>query len=85
MGNYKSVQLDINKGVPQGSLLGPLLFLIFINDIVEAVDVETVMFADDAAFFLSAVSLPALYSKINALFSSLSEFSKENLPLLSER
>ena len=76
--DFKSSDLPINKGVPQGSLLGPLLFSLYINDIVLAVDVETVLFADDAAFFLSAPSLSQLYARINLLFMNLSRYWKIN-------
>ena len=85
--DFKSIELPITKEVPQGSLLGPLLFSLYINDIVLAVDAETVLFAEDAAaFFLSAPSLSQLYARINILFMNLSRYLKMNklVPNLSK-
>ena len=42
---------DVQAGVPQGSLLGPIIFLVFINDLVEVVESNINIFADDTFIF----------------------------------
>ena len=64
----------ISKGVPQGSIIGPLLFCIYINDIADAVDAEVVRFADDAAFIITAPTLELLYTRIRNLFKDLMRY-----------
>ena len=51
--------------MPQGSVLGPLLFLIFINDIPYASELATWLFADDTSLVASASNLPLLQSIMN--------------------
>ena len=43
---------EIRAGVPQGSILGPLLFILFINDIVKDISCNIRSFADDTSLFL---------------------------------
>lgn len=50
---FKSDQYLVTSGVPQGSILGPLLFILFINDIVSCIDVNCLLYADDMKLFCS--------------------------------
>ena len=76
--NFRSEKLPISKGVPQGSILGPLLFCLYINDLVYAVDAEVILFADDAAFVLTAPTLDLLYTRIKKLFNDLMRYLTYN-------
>ena len=43
----RSSEMDVRSGVPQGSVLGPLLFLIYVNDLLEYIQSPCIMYADD--------------------------------------
>ena len=55
----------IESGVPQGSILGPLLFLIFINDLPLVSNLATWLFADDTVLVHSDSNLKNLKMKMN--------------------
>ena len=52
-------------GVPQGSILGPLLFLIFVNDLKNSTKLLDPMFADDTNLFYTDKNIKDLFETVN--------------------
>ena len=62
---YLSSLLDINIGVPQGSILGPILFLIYINHLSNCSNFKTTLYADDSVLALSHKNVNCLRTMLN--------------------
>ena len=59
----ESEKIRIVCGVPQGSVLGQIIFLLFINDLPRATEFLTLLFADDTTFQISNINTKTLYEK----------------------
>ena len=75
VGSSYSDPADLNCGVPQGSILGPLLFLLYINDLPQAIQNSDVrLYADDTCISFKHKNVKAIEEKLNQDFNSLCDW-----------
>ena len=68
----------LNCGVPQGSILGPLIFLIYVNDMPQAVDCDLFLYADDTWVGFTDKNIKTIENNLNRNFNSLCNWFVEN-------
>lgn len=79
-----SPEFSVNLGVPQGSVLGPLIFLLIINDLPNYIKMgHSVLFADDTTIALSAQNPHELQGKLLATINKMTKWSDKNRLILN--
>lgn len=76
----KSEKVPIHHGVPQGSILGPVLFNLYVNDLQDVVNTSTIQYADDTTIYKSCRpgNINSAETDINNYLNSLSSWSTKN-------
>ena len=73
-----STELPVTSGVPQGSVLGPTLFLVYINDLPKCVTCNVSLYADDTLLYATVNNSQDIES-FQTNFDALCRWSTENM------
>ena len=77
--SYDSEYKNVTCSVPQGSILGPHLFILYVNDITNTTSLfKIILFADDTTLLYSHPDISSKISSINMELSEISNWFKEN-------
>ena len=69
---------NLSCGVPPGSILGSLIFLLYVNDMVRAVDCDLLLYTDDACLIFRDTDVECIENNLNRNFNSLCNWFVEN-------
>ena len=69
---------SLSCGVPQGSILGPLLFLLYVNDMKQAITSELMLYADDSCILFQHKEIKYIEEQLNKDFSNLCDWFVDN-------
>ena len=78
IGGTLSTPAIVTCGVPQGSILGPLLFLIYVNDMPSAVSCKLLLYADDSALLVSGKDTAEIQQRLSSELESVREWLIDN-------
>ena len=79
MDEVLSESYPVNSGVPQGSILGPTLFLIYFNDFSDClIHCDVIQFADDTVILVSAKNIDEIEKMLNSNLKNISQYFVEN-------
>jgi hypothetical protein len=77
--DYVSKTLDVCIGVPQGSSLGPLFYLIFVNEFSKILSYcKSILYADDSVVYCSGDSIEELQARVNSDVAAIHKWSRAN-------
>ena len=77
--NHKSCEKEVSCGVPQGSILGPLLFIIYVNDFYRSSQILTfILFSDDSNIFFSHQDPHQLVQIVNTELNNVAKWIRAN-------
>ena len=74
---------SVEYGVPQGSVLGPILFLLYVNDLPNVSKFETTLFADDTNLHMSHHNIQFLQQEVSQEINKLDKWLKQNKLILN--
>ena len=77
LNGQSSCWLGVNAGVPQGSVLGPLLFLIYINDLPDNLVSRSKLFADDTSIFSKVVDVDRSCVELNQDLATIERWAHQ--------